>query len=376
MKISFITSGHYSHDDRIYYHLGFALAERGHDVLISSSKEDLKEQFGNIRIESFNGISIPKSEKIKRFRQRVETFEPHIIICSEPLPVVASESYRRTKDKKVKIIYDITEWYPSTRFLGEYKPVFRWFGFIKLFLLNIYASFLADAFIFGERYKSRPYRFIFPFTPFCTLSYYPDLKYINYKEPSLEKERIRLSYSGEISTDKGFLSFINVVNRLADRYSKISIEVKLVAWYGTDTDREKFEPVITSLRNNVEISWTGKQAFPAFSSKINDSDIFLELRRASFENNHSLPIKFFYYMTLGRPIIITRLKVLTHESEIDKFGFLTDPDDTDGIVNIISRYVENRELYNEHCANARKLAEETYNWGRISPGYVKFIESL
>lgn len=374
MNIAFITSGHLPYDDRIYYHMAVTLADRGHNILISSSRMAVSEKRGNILTDCFDDENFSGSEKIAAFRKRLEEFKPDISVCSEPLPVIASSIYRRQTSCSLRIIYDITEWYPSGRFLRKYHPALKWFGFLKLLLLNIYASLLSDAFIFGEHYKSRPYRFLFPLKPFRIVTYYPDLKYVGFREPSLADDKLRLSYSGEISIPKGFGNFTKVLNGLAEMYPDLEIEVKLIAWFGSAKDRTECEPLLHKVRNNITIYFAGRQNYNDFTGQISETDIFLDLRVDNFENNHSLPIKLFYYAALGRPVIFSNLKAIRHDVEIENFGFLTDPGDAERITGLVSDYMKKPGLYNRHCENARKLAVEKYNWGMISPGFLSFIE--
>ena len=335
-----MTSGHTPFDDRIYYHLGMTLSENGHKVLIISSKENIIKEDNNISVDSFDGQNLSKKDKITLFKDRIEKFSPDITICSEPLPIFAARSYRSKNRKKLSIIYDITEWYPSARFLKEYHIPFRWLGFLKLLLFNLYASFFADAFIFGELYKSKPYRLLFPFTPYRLITYYPDLKYVSYVNPSISANKLRISYSGEISMEKGFGNLIIVLNRLSELRSDLEIEVKMVAWYLSEKDRSECEHLIRSANKNIIFSFPGKQNFVDFTSKINETDIFIDLREITCENNYSLPIKLFYYAALGRPVIISNLKAVRRNVEIKKFGFTVNPENPEIIVKMISDYLK------------------------------------
>lgn len=376
MNIAFITSGHSPDDDRIYWHMAQTLSGSDHKVLIVSSKIELREERGNIAIDSFDGERLSAGEKTNAFIARLQSYSPDKVICPEPLPVMAAARYRKQRGCNIRIIYDITEWYPSARFLKKYHPLIKWFGFLKLLLANLAACIQADGFIFGERYKSRPYRFFFPLKPYRFVTYYPDLRYIRHHEPSIQEKKLRLSYSGEISAGKGFFNFMNVVNALAGKYKDLSIEVKLIAWFEPGTESEIFDSCIASAAKNVIISRVEKQRLPDFSDAINTSDIFLELRNRTFENNYSLPIKLFYYAALGRPVIISDLKALKRDVRVGVFGYSIRPDDTAQILKIIEGYLCDKELYMTHCTNARKVAEESYNWGRIAPEFTEFVESL
>jgi glycosyltransferase involved in cell wall biosynthesis len=352
------------------------LSENGHKVLIISSKTEINEATGNISVNSFNGEKLTKKVKISAFRERLEKFSPDIAICQEPLPVIAATQFKRKNRRELTVIYDITEWYPSARFLKEYGPVLRWFGFLKLLLVNLYVSYIADAFIFGEWHKSIPYRLLFPFTPYKFITYYPGLKYISYKASSFSDKKLRLSYSGEISIEKGFGNFMKVVNGLSDRNGNLEIEIKMVTWYESENNREQCEPLIRNHNKNVNFSFPGRQNFKEFSGQINDTDIFIDLRKINFENKYSLPIKLFYYSALGRPVIISDLKAVRRDVEIKEFGFPVNPENTEVIINVISNYLKNPALYYAHCINARRLAEEKYNWEKIAPEFLRFIESF
>jgi glycosyltransferase involved in cell wall biosynthesis len=376
VNIAFLTSGHSPYDDRIYYHLGMTLSENGHKVMIISSKTEIIEGTEKISVNSFDGDKLSKKDKIIAFRERLEKFSPDIAICQEPLPVIAAKHYRRKNHRALSVIYDITEWYPSARFLKEYVPALRWFGFLKLLLVSLYVSYLADAFIFGEWHKSIPYRLLFPFTPYKFITYYPDLKYISYKTHSFSDKKLRLSYSGEISIEKGFGNFMKVVNGLSDRNSNLEIEIKMVAWYESENNREQCEPLIRSHNKNVNFSFPGRQNFKEFPGQINDTDIFIDLRKINFENKFSLPIKLFYYAALGRPVIISDLNAVRRDVEIKEFGSPVNPENTEVIIKIISNYLKNPALYNDHCINARRLAEEKYNWAKIASEFLRFIESF
>lgn len=374
LKISFVSSGHYPYDDRIFYHQGRTLSESGFAVQIVSSKTDLNKVDGGIFLNCFDGESLRKSEKIKKITEILSQFHPDVIICSEPLPVLSARLYKRKTGKKIRIVYDITEWYPSKKNLVEKKGIRKWIKFIKLLLFNIFSSSFANAFIFGEYYKSRPYRLLFPCKPFIFSTYYPDLKYIPFREPALTQGKLKLSYSGKISCEKGFINFIRVINSLSAIYENLKIEVKITGWFESDDDRTECESYLKNENNNIEFIMKGRQKFIDYNEHLYETDIFLDLREDSFENQYCLPVKLFYYAASGRPVIFSDLKAIRKEVEIEKFGFLVKPAQTDMAVQVISKYLENSELYYRHCHEARSLGETKYNWKKISSEFIRFID--
>lgn len=378
MNISFLSSGHFPFDDRIFYHFARTLSERGHKIEITSSKSNEKNNIEGIGINCFDGDNSAKREKIRQFIMCLDNFDPDIVICSEPLPVLASKKYARNGHPEVPIIYDITERYPSWKDLVHLNWFRRRITFIKLLLFNLFSASLADAFIFGEWHKSLPYRILFPFKPYAYITYYPDLKYLNYAEPAAINENLKLLYSGRISLERGIGSFISVICHLAEKKRSLKFEVKIIGWYESPDDERECEGLIQSLykEDNISLSISGRQTFTSFCEIINSIDIFLELRADNFSNRHSLPIKLFYFMAAGKPVIISDLKAIKREVNVENFGFLVNPKNTDAIVSILTDYLEKNDIYLLHSRNARKMAEEKYNWQQISPAFIKFIESF
>ena len=373
MNISFLTSGHEPFDDRIFYHMARSLYDHNNNVSIISSKRDLNEVANGIRLNCFAGDNLTKRDKINHFIERLSLFKPDAIICSEPLTVIAAKHYSKRRSEKIRIIYDITEWYPSKKNLRIHKYSVRWFFFLKLLIFNFWSASFADSFIFGEWYKSRPYRFLFPGKSYIFTSYYPDLKYIPFSKPDLLKGKLRLCFSGKISMEKGFGNFINVIEKLNELIKNIDIDVKVIGWYENILDKEECGNILSRVKGNISFEMFERQNFENFIDLIKDTDIFLDLRYNDFENQHCLPIKLFYYAALGRPVIFSDLKAIRKEVEIEKFGFLVKPADFYPIVNIISGYLNDEDLYYQHCINARSLAEKKYNWQKTESQFIMFI---
>ena len=372
MNISFLTSSHLHFDDRIYHHLADSLSKKGHSIEIVSSISKLKID-AKISINNFAGNSLTKREKIKIFTEKLFSFSPQIIICSEPITVIAAKKY--SKKTNAQIIYDITEWYPSKKNLANHSKISKGFHFFKYLFFNIYAAFYSDGFIFGEYYKSKPYKFLFPSTPFTFIPYYPKSSIIHSVKSTLKSDTLRLSYSGKISVEKGFINFLNVLNLLSKQDPKLLIAVKIIGWYDP---KEKFilQKSLKNLPDNISFAFYEFQELQKYIELINDTDIFIDLRSNDFENSHCLPIKLFYYIALERPVIYSNLKAIKKEVDIEQFGHLVNPTDTQKIVNLITDYIKNSDLYSNHCSNAKTLFKTTYNWEKIEAQFINFIENF
>lgn len=373
MNILFLTSGHLPLDDRIFYHMAATLARNGRVVQITSSKADLVCEKEGISLNCFHGDDMSKRAKIREFTDRTLIFRPDVVICSEPLTLLAAKRYRKAYNNDLKIIYDITEWYPSKKNLGGYAISLRWFYFFVLLFFNIRASAYASSFIFGEWYKSRPYRIFFPKKPFTYISYFPHPDYITPLKPYLSDYKLKLTYSGRISIEKGFGNFFQVLHDLTTMNPDLKIEARVIGWYESEKDKNECDHILKTDNKALTVKRYDRQELHEFINLIKDTDIFLDLRADDLENQHCLPIKLFYYAHLGRPVIFSDLKSVRREVEIEKFGFLVPPKDTIAVSGKILEYINNKKLYHEHCINARELAENKYNWTLIEQKFVDFI---
>ena len=106
MNISFLTSGHDPYDDRIFYHMARSLRVHENNVLIVSSKKDLKEIVDGILIDCFEGDNLPKRDKVKQFVKRLTDFKPDFIICSEPLTILAARRYSKDQTDLAVTVYN------------------------------------------------------------------------------------------------------------------------------------------------------------------------------------------------------------------------------------------------------------------------------
>jgi len=372
--VAFLTSSHSPFDDRIFYHQAKSLAKKFKVVIISST-ENITETFDNISVLSDNSCGSDKKKKIEFFKQALNQFNPELIICSEPMPIIAALSYKKAVQQKVKIIYDVTEWYPSKKNLEALSAFQKISVFIKLLLTNMYASARCDGFIFGEYYKSLPYRFLFGFKDWEMVSYYPDLKYINYQESTLNAGKICLGYTGKISVEKGIRNFFDVATTLKRKRPEVAVKLKIIGWCLNETEKNIFEKLCREAEN-IEIEILGKQNFETFSDQLHDVDILCDLRKLDFENNHCLAIKVFYYAACGKPVIYSRIKAIKRDIDVNKFGYFVDPTDFEMISDYIIKYIEHPDLYREHSQIARKLAEGKYNWAIIEPRFIDFISKF
>ncbi|WP_312900955.1 glycosyltransferase [Chryseobacterium taichungense] len=354
-KILFLTTAHRHDDDRIFYHQAKALKEEGYHVKICSLSSEFKGTVDGIEIESY---------------ALLDSYEPEVIICSEPLAVISAKKIK--KKKKVKIIYDITEWYPSMRMVEQFSFPLNMIHAVKFFLVQLYAGFISTHYIFGENTKKFPLAYFFPFKKSVVIPYYPDDVYIHQNIKSLQPGKITLCYTGQFSEEKGIGNFFAAADSLRKKRPDLKISILLIGGSRKQKD-EKYFSELKKKYNFDNIRIEKPTSFETFTETYADADICFDLRAMNYENHHCLPIKIFYYAASGKPVIYTDLKATRQHLDVSKFGFLVNPQNPESISDLIIKYIEDPKLYSEHAQNARKEYETKYNWNMIRNSFLNFV---
>lgn len=358
IHVVFVQTAHRASDDRVYFHQRETLLRAGARVSILSSQSDTALPTTDCIV--FDGAKMPVRQKKKRIEEELQKLHPDIVICDTPLAVMAAGKKGRTT------LYDITERYPSKTSLNGIKGLHRGLRFLLMCLLNRTAGCKADGFIFGETYKARPFRRLFPLKPYCVVPYYPAQRYISPVPPTLSPAVCRLFYAGPATADKGFDTVLHVASECAKRNPQTRFILNIVA---TTALQEELPQ-----QPNLTLNISPALPFPAFCQTIRTQDIFLDLRRNDRQNTRSLPIKIFYYMACGRPVIYSDLRAIRQDiPEIGSFGTLVAPEDTESICNAIGRYLTDNRHYQQQARQALHLYQEKYNWEQIEDTFASFV---
>jgi glycosyltransferase involved in cell wall biosynthesis len=369
-KILFLTTAHRYDDDRIFYHQAKALRDHGHQVKISSLFSEFQGEINGIDIQAYSVLEKSTEEKKTIFENICNDFQPDCIICSEPLAVISTKKIR--KHKKVSVIYDITEWYPSMRMVEHFSFPLNFIQAFKFFLIQLYAGLLSTHYIFGETTKKFPLAYFFPFKKSMVLPYYPDDLYIHHGHKKLGQNKITLCYTGQFSEEKGIGHFFAAVDTLQKRKPELEVSVLLIGGTRKERDENYFAELLSKYQfKNIRVAKSA--SFETFTEAYADADICFDLRAMNYENDHCLPIKIFYYAASGKPVIYTDLKATRQHVDVSKFGYLVNPEDSEAIADKILQYIEHPDLYTEHARNARAEYEKKYNWDGIKESFINFI---
>ena len=374
-KVSILTSGHPYYDERIFYKFARSLYKNGYEVSIICSTVESEINFvkDGIHIIGFNGSNLKKSEKVSKFYDYLTKTKPDVIICCEPLPILAANKIRRER-KNARIIYDITEWYPEN-VAFKFSGIKKYFLYVSLFILNIITSNLADALIIGEIAKKKRYDLIAPFKKKQIVSYYPVLEFFNHSIPKCDGNEIILCYAGLLKFDRGINQLIEVARKFSDLNKDLKLRLKLIGKFESLNEENIFKQNIKH-EKKIQIEFAGWTEYPKITNLLSNVHICFDLREHNFIYSNSLPIKIFEYMACGKPFIFTDIKPIRDELFFIDYGFLVDPNDIDGIVKSIQSYINNKGLFLQHSQNARRMIESEKNWEQESSKLIAFIESL
>jgi len=370
-KICFLQVAHMPDDDRVWFHQAKLLKENGFYVSIISTRTNHSE---SENVFCFNDSGMKKTVVNQKILKILHKINPDLIICDNPLSVFFASNYKKKKNKSIRIIMDVTEWYPSKKNLVNLTCFKRFIKKTGLQCLNFFCGFFVNGFIFGEKDKAKLYKKYFKKKPCLDLPYYPDLKYIEKEKPKEDFLSWKFLYCGPLNKDKGFYNVIETMKLSAHENLIHSFILNIISKDVLDEEQRK---IIYNIPNNLEIKFLDYLPFEMFCKEIARYDIFLDLRVKDKENNLCLPIKLFYYMACGKPAIFSDLDAIRSQvPEINEFACLTNPIDYNNISRIISDYVTNTEKYAQHSAAALKYSCEKYNWSMLSGRLLKFIQEV
>ena len=374
-KVAILTTGHPPLDDRIFYKISHSLIKFGYHVKIICTTQQGEWTQDNIEIKGilFNNLKNPLIKKLQFFVNELKLFHPEIVICSEPLPVIFSYVYKITIKYKVKIIYDITEWYPeniANKKYGLIKYLTILFGHIINFLATNFSSYL----FIGEEWKLKRYRLYSPKKNFSIISYYPVLEYYNFSPPNLLTNEIIFGYAGVISVSRGLEIFYRLMKTLRNRLPlSQKITFVLAGRFETEEEKEYLEK-FNSININFEYhQWTD---YKSFSKILENVHICLDIRPRNGIYERSLPIKIFDYMALGKCIIASNYEPIKNIFDIARFGVLVDPENFYDIVENTINLISHPHKIQEAGINGRKAVEKIFNWNVCEQEIKKVLETL
>lgn len=375
-KVAIVTTGHPSTDERIYFKIANSLVKFGYEVSIICSTEKIISTQGDIKIYGFNQRIFNKFSlrRIQSFNDLLRAVEPEIIHACEPMAVWIGFFYKvfHPTGRKVKIIYDVTEWYPENIVLSS-KGIKKYFQKFIGHIFNFLAANFSNVLIIGEKYKEKRYKLFSPRKKRFIVGYFPILKhYKSFPIKPIQNEII-FGYAGVISISRGLNIFLEVLSKL--KSIKPELEVKFILCGRFENENEK--NLLEEFRlNGVEIKFNDWTDYLSFQKYLEPAHICLDTRPSNGIYERSLPIKIFDYMALGKCIVASNYPPIRETFEIAKCGVLVNPNNPEQIVEVILNLIGNPETIIEFGLNARKAAESYFNWEKCEIELLKAYDSL
>jgi glycosyltransferase involved in cell wall biosynthesis len=360
-KVAILSTGHPPFDERIFDKIGKSLIKLGYEVKIIVTTDELDIEKDKIKITGKNFLKNSGSpfKKLKFLIKQLKEFNPELIICSEPFPIISAAIFALIQNSKIpaKIIYDVTEWYPENVYLKR-KGLKRFFLFIAGHLINFIATNLSDFLFVGEETKLARYRKYAPKKPYSIISYYPILDYYQQSTQMFDGNKIIFGYDGVISVSRGLEIIYNVLKRLLETKN---YEIEFILAGRFENEKEK---LYIDLFNEIGINlkyyeWTDYQNFSKYLEQVH---ICFDIRPPNKIYERSLPIKIFDYMALGKCIVASNYEPIKQVFEIANCGILVNPLSIDEIVSKITFLLENKNLIYQYGLNGRMAVEKFFNW--------------
>ncbi len=361
-KVAIITTGHPPKDERIFNKIAYSLKKNGYTVSIICSTQDISTIEDGIAITGFDQNTKRASlfRKIKFLLQLLNSFQTDICHACEPMAVFICWIYKwnRKDAKRIKIINDVTEWYPEN-IVQNSSTIIKLFKFIFGHIFNLLASNLSDIIILGEEYKRRRYDLYAPKKKKFIVSYFPILSHYNSSTRKFDGKEIIFGFAGVISASRGLKIISDALAGLKERNSTLNIKFILAGRFENENEKS----LLDQMNNKgITVEHFGWRNYSEFSKCLEPAHICFDLRPANGIYEKSLPIKIFDYMALGKCIIASNYKPIADTFKIANCGILVNPINSEEIITEIENLMNDPRKITEYGDNGRKAAEKLFNW--------------
>lgn len=185
----------------------------------------------------------------------------------------------------------------------------------------------------------------------------------------LEDKKVLLSV-GRLVERKGFLWFIeNVVPKLLKQKNDF---VYLIA--GDGLFRERIENAAANNGLEEYVIMLGKVDDETLKLLYNASDIFIMPNIPVEEDMEGFGIVILEAASCSVPVVASELEGIKDAVRDEENGFLVEPYDVNGFVEIITKLTKDEKAREEFGQKGRKVVEEQFSWDKIANRYLKEFE--
>lgn len=199
----------------------------------------------------------------------------------------------------------------------------------------------------------------------------PDIKSYDKNECrdklNLRKDAVIIGYTGRMRKDVASL-FTDIIRKLKTKTDKKVIGISIG---NTAYDFDKF--ITDDIKDNI--IKTGWISYEEVNLHLCACDILILPFESTVARNGIWPSKVNDYLSSGRPIISTDLKVLQNLNTQYSFAVLV-PSDSEQFAKECIKLLNNKELYSKLSQNALSLSKTALSWKNVAYQVSKFYKSL
>ena len=310
--------------------------------------------------ENFDYEIVPKEISrygmVNYFIKKGIEFNPNIVICIEPLTLIAGYSLK--KKLNCRFIYDCHEYY------GEANHEKRRF---LTFFYNCYERYYAkkaDSIITVNEILVNLFKKTNPNTFLC--ANYPLREHFNFDARDTVKQEYDLIYSGSISLERGLRIYLETA-KLFKKNNKTFHLLILGNFKNTETAKY-FKDYVKNNQLNDIITYKPYMAYEKVLCEIRKSKlgIFFADTATSPRYDKAIAVKIFDYITQSIPVVINKLTMLSKLVNTAKNGWIIDFS-SEELYRFLCIILENDHLLYEKGKNGFDYGSKYFIWENQEP---------
>lgn len=186
------------------------------------------------------------------------------------------------------------------------------------------------------------------------------------KKYGLDDDKIVVMFSGTITPRKGVIHLVRAVEQIGND------KILLLIVGNPNVDREYAKMVMGYVKKKgINAKFTGFVPYDDLKALYSACDIFV---LPSFEEGDPVALK--EALASGKPLIGSNVGGIPMQIRDGWNGFLVEPGNEKQLAEKIKYLIENEEEREIMGKNSRKLAEEEFDWNKITKRYIQVYKTL
>lgn len=177
------------------------------------------------------------------------------------------------------------------------------------------------------------------------------------------------SYLGDLGANRGIQYVISAFPDVLKVEPNARLLLVGESW-GFDKNKLKDQVIEANLEKFV--FFTGWQDFTLFPSYMTASDVCLLPIPRNPQTESGVSNKFFQYMAMGKPMIVSDCKPQKKIVEETSCGLIYKYNDTKELADCMIKLLKDEKLRNTFASNSKKAAIKKYNWKITGKGLIDF----